>query len=103
MTGIAPGSHRGGFHYSYAVGVSQRSLRSKVPRLLECLLCVAQLGDPEYHDACEPGEFAVVDFMTKEKAWFERPPGATNEVVTGMVESTFAAVALQVLPSVWIV
>lgn len=103
MTGAAIPGNRGNFHSRYAVPALRNATRERSARLLDCLLCIAQRDDPEYLAECDAKEFAVVDFKTKEKAWFEAPPGATDDVICGMVESTFAASAIQVAPTLWIV
>jgi hypothetical protein len=94
---------RASFHSQYAVQSGSRDKHCKWPRLLECLIYVVRQEDPSYFDACDEGEFAVVDIATKEKAWFEMPKGAAPADITGMVESTFAAPALQVDLALWIV
>lgn len=101
MTAI-PGQ-RATFHSRYVGAADRRDKRQKWPRLLEGLVCVVYCGDPRYLDPCDEREFAVVDRVTKEKAWFEMPSGATPEDVTGMIESTFAAPALRVDRLLWIV
>lgn len=98
-------AHRGTFHERYLKAKDVRDHTSRVvwPRLLDCLVCVAQSDDPEYMQACDKGEFAVVDVVTKEKAWFEMPFNATPEIVTAMVESHFGASAFRVGPKLWFV
>ena len=49
------------------------------------------------------GEFAVVDVVTKEKAWFEMPYGATPEIVRALIEGHFDAPAFRVGPKLWFV
>lgn len=95
---------RGTFHMSYAIAKEDRhKARAKWPRLLDCLRCVAQSDDPEYFLEAMPGEFAVVDVVTKEKAWFEMPYGCTPEIVQAMVEGHFAAQAFRVGEKLWLV
>ena len=94
---------RGSFHSRYSLAKEKRLCTTTGVRLLDCMLCVAPYGDPEYFDAPGAGEFAVVDVVTKEKAWFEMPHGCTPEMVTGMIESTFAATAYRVGNKLWFV
>ena len=94
---------RGNFHSRYFFPRDDFDLRKKLPRLLDCMIVAAPPGDPDYFAACDPGEFAVVDVDTKEKAWFEIPAGATPEVLTGMIESHFACSALHVAEFLWVV
>ncbi len=94
---------RGNFHNTYLIPREDLSWRKKWPRLLDCMFVAMASDDPDYFDAREPGEFAVVDVETKEKAWFEIPAGATPEVLTGMVESHFACSALRVDEFLWVV
>ncbi len=92
---------RGSFHSRYLRDSDKRP--GKTPRLLDCLIAIAATDDPDYFDAPEAAEFAVVDVVTKEKAWFEFPYGCTPEMVTGMIESTFASEAFRVGEKVWLV
>lgn len=96
-------SKRGSFHTNYALSKERRPVGRFTARLLDCMLAVAPHDDPDYFENPGPGEFAVVDVVTKEKAWFDMPHGATPEIITGMIENTFAASAFRVGPSLWIV
>lgn len=95
--------HRGTFHDRYLIPADIRDRRNPFPRLLECVLCLAQSDDPEYFQACEIGEFAVVDTKTGEKAWCEIPDGTSTANITAIVESHFAVKAHQVDQSLWVV
>lgn len=95
--------HRGTFHDSYLIPVDMRDRRNPFPRLLECVLCLAQSDDPEYFQACELGEFAVIDLQTGEKVWCEIPTDATAENITAIVEGHFAAKAHRVDQFLWVV
>ena len=96
-------AQRGTFHDSYIIPAGHRDRQNKPPRLLDCLLCVAQRDDPQYFFPCEESEFAVIDSVTKEKAWFELPAGASPEALTAMIEKAFALPALRVAPKLWVV
>jgi hypothetical protein len=99
---LTPG--RGNFHGRYLFPKTKESdVRERGPRLLDLLLCVAPGNDPEYMDAPKAGEFAVVDVVTKEKAWFEMPYGCTPEIVKSMVESCFQCSAYRVGNKLWFV
>lgn len=94
---------RGTFHMRYALPKEKRAMNADGVRLLDVLLVVVPSDDPEYFDTPEAGEFAVVDVVTKEKAWFEMPYGCTPDVVTGMVSRHFATSAYRVGPALWFV
>lgn len=97
-------AHRGNFHGTYVVKKENRHKGyAKWPRLLDCMVCVAQSDDPEYFDEPDAGEFAVVDVVTKEKAWFEMPFGCTPEIVHAMIEGLFGAPAFRVGSKLWFV
>jgi hypothetical protein len=96
-------SQRGSFHSQYIVPKGARDKSKTWPRLLDRLLCVAQVDDPDYLSPCGDMEFAVIDFATHEKAWFDMPPGATPDVLTRMVEEAFAATAFRADPKLWVV
>lgn len=96
--------HRGNFHQRYVIPAEKRHpIYAKFPRLLECMRCVAQSNDPEYFDEPDAGEFAVVDVVTKEKAWFEMPHGATPEIVHALIEGHFGSAAFRVGNKLWFV
>jgi hypothetical protein len=94
---------RGTFHQAYALPKNSEPHREKTHRLLDCLISVAPMGAPDYLDAPEAGEFAVVDTWTKEKAWFEMPNGCTPELVGQMIASTFNAGSFRISNKVWCV
>lgn len=94
---------RGTFADIYGFSRSELHWRHKWPRLLDCLLVVANGDDAEYFDPCAVDEFSVVDMHTAQKAWFEIPQGATPEVITGLVESHFASTARRITESTWAV
>lgn len=93
---------RGTFHGRYLTPKDKRPCTSTGPRLLDHLLSVAASDDPEYLRGPGNGEFAVIDVVTKEKAWFEMPHGCTPETVTGMVASCLNATPLRIGNKVWI-
>jgi hypothetical protein len=94
---------RATFHDRYAISKTELSFRLTWPRLIECILCTAQEGDPDYFEPCGANEFEVVDLRTKEKAWLEIPKGARPEVLTGLIESHFACKSHRVSESLWVV
>ena len=99
-----PTNKRGSFHGHYSLPQSQRI--AKTPpryRLLDCLLAVAASDDPEYMQPAGNGEFAVVDVITKEKAWFDMPPDCVPEMVTEMIEGCFLCSAYRVGNKLWFV
>lgn len=97
---------RGDFHRPYALDKNrpyQPASEGRTPRLMDHVMAVVASEDPDYMTDPAPGEFAVVDVVTKEKAFFEMPYGATPEIVTGMVSSHFAANAVRVGEKLWFV
>lgn len=97
-------AHRGTFHSAYVIPQEKRHKGyAKWPRLLDCLVCIAQSDDPEYLAAPDAGEFAVVDVVTKEKAWFEMPHGCTPEIAHALIEGHFGAPAFRVGNKLWFV
>lgn len=82
----------------YALGRAQRRLR-----LLDCMKAVVDETDPDYLGGANVGEFAVVDVVTREKAYFEQPEGYTPELISEMVESHFASRAFRVGHRLWFV
>lgn len=95
--------HRGTFASSYAVPKDEKHIGNKLQRLGDCLLSVAASDDPDYFTPAQAGEFCVVDVVTKEKAWFDMPHGATPENVTAMIESHFDSSAFRVGNKMWFV
>ena len=97
-------SKRGNFHGRYLTPkVPPRGALRTNFRLLDCLLTVAPHTDADYMTAARIGEFAVVDVVTFEKAWFDMPPECTPEMVTVMVESCFMSKAYRVGNKLWFV
>ncbi|MES2979732.1 MAG: hypothetical protein V4731_15015 [Pseudomonadota bacterium] len=94
---------RATFHNRYAIKRSTLAYRNNWPRLVECILCIAKDGDPDYFQPGAEREFEVVDLRTREKAWLEIPLGAAPEVLQGMIESHFACRAHRVSEWLWVV
>lgn len=95
---------RGTFRSQYSTPKAVRAMTATAPRLLDYLLSVVEHGDPDYFTNPKADEFAVVDVVTREKAWFEMPRAdSTPDSITGMISSTFAASAFRVGPRVWFV
>jgi hypothetical protein len=94
---------RGSFHGRYLKTPLQRDKRSKLPRLLDCLLLVVQWGDLRYLAQPDPGEFVVVDLEQREKGFFELPRGATPDDLHGMIEGQFGARAERIGEFTWVV
>ena len=105
MTLIEPdvSAARGSFRAAYAVIKTERSITSTLPRLLDHVLSIAEHGDDDYFVNAGGNEFAVVDVVTREKAWFEMPKGCTPDNITAMIESTFDASAFRVGSRLWFV
>lgn len=98
-----PGCKRGNFHQRYLLEQAKLDHRHDGWRLLDCLLVVVPETDPDYFDEPDAGEFAVVDVLTREKAFFDMPHGCTPAKVTEMARSHFASMAYQVGPELWFV
>lgn len=96
-------NRRGNFHTRYALDQSKLDHRHDGWRLLDCLLTVVPQTHAQFFDDAISGEFAVLDTVTMEKAFFEMPHGCTPEKVTNMAQSHFAATAHQIAPKLWIV
>lgn len=95
--------HRGTFQTPHTIPKSDRVLGVMRFRLGDCLLFVAPTDGPDYFTPAHAGEFCVVDVVTKEKAWFEMPIGASPEMITGMIESHFDSSAFRVGNKMWFV
>jgi hypothetical protein len=93
------GGPRVGEHLRHHTGV-QRDMQW---RLMDLCLCIAASDDEDYLRCADPGEFAVVDVVTKEKAWFEMPFGATPHNITALIESHFNVSAIRVGEKLWFV
>lgn len=95
---------RGSFHGRYIKAQEERDKRyARLPSLLDCMEVVMQSDDPAYLDGCAAAQFAVVDVVTKEKAIFELPYGATPAIVTALIEGHFGSAAFRVGPKLWFV
>lgn len=97
---------RGNFHQIYLIKKGDRyalGREQKRLRLLDCLVVVLPESDPEYLIGAKVGEFAVVDVVTREKAYFDHPEGYTPELISTMVESHFASRAFRVGHRLWFV
>lgn len=99
----APRGHRPRFTSAYAVPRNASASRAKGHRLTDCLLTVEQYGTAAFFVAAASQEFAVIDTMRKEKAFFEVPPGATVDSITAMIESHFDASAFRADAKLWLV
>ena len=97
------GQARGSFRSVYAFKKDEPYRHGKGLRLLDCLICFWDHESGAYFNAPGAGEFCVVDVVTKEKAWFELPFGATPETITAMIRSHFAADAFRVGDRLWFV
>lgn len=100
---------RGSFRHRYAhAGEIRGRMRNPMVheagwRLMDLCLCIAESYDDEYFNGEEAGEFAVVDVVTKQKAWFEMPHDCNPDMVTGMIASHFNASAFRVGEKLWFV
>jgi len=97
------GLHRATFQSPYLFKKSQRQIRPMAPRLGDQMLCVVKYGERDYLQQTSDGEFSVLDLATRQKAWFETPPGATPDQITAMIEGHFDATAFRVASDLWIV
>jgi hypothetical protein len=96
-------SHRPRFTSAYAVPRNARHANAKGYRLGDCLLIVEVYGTPAFFTDTAADEFAVIDTVRKEKAWFEKPPGATVDSIAAMIESHFDASAFRADNRLWLV
>lgn len=94
--------NRGTFHQRYSQASNKEPGRTNY-RLLDCMLTVAPLGDPDYLLPPKDGEFAVIDTWSKEKAWFEMPFGCTPDMVDAMIASSFNAGPFRISNKIWCV
>lgn len=91
---------RGNFHSAYTQEANGRT----PPRLLDYLLQIKRPGDAGYFQAPFDGdEFAVVDLVRQEKAFFERPAKMDSLGVHRLIQSLFEAMPLEVSPGVFVV
>jgi hypothetical protein len=73
-------------------------------RLMDCALAVWELAEcPK--TMCPPGEgeFVVLDYVTREAAYFEWPLGADALQIHKMIQGHFGVGALRLFPGVWVV
>ena len=94
---------RGTFHGAYLIPKDKRSPKATGWRLLDLLLWTVRWGDEHYLQPCDSDQFAVVDVVTMEKAWFDMPHGCTPDGVTSMVSSCFGVSAYRVGLKLWFV
>ena len=72
-------------------------------RLLDLLIGIATKTQEQFMDAAEKTEFAVIDLLREEKAFFEMPDGVDADYVHSMIESTFNSRALRISSRTWVV
>lgn len=58
---------------------------------------------PQFMNGVEKKEFAVIDLLREEKAFFEMPDGVDADYVHSMIESTFNSRALRISARTWVV
>lgn len=95
--------HRPTFHESYVKPQTARDRRARWPRLLDCIRVIVQRGDARYLDEADADEFVVIDLATREKAYCEWPPGASADILHGMIEGFFGEAAERIAEKVWCV
>lgn len=91
--------HRATFNSPYVFGTKE----AKKPRLRDCLLCIAEPGGRDFFAETQKTEFAVLDVLSKSKAWYERPPGADESQIEAMIESHFGTRAFRADTRLWFV
>lgn len=96
---------RGAFHGAYSLPKERRDMmRKHRHRLLDLLIGISTKAMPQFMDHAEDKiEFAVIDLLREEKAFFEMPDGIDTEYVHSMIESTFNSRALRIDANTWIV
>lgn len=95
---------RGAFHGAYALPKEQRDIpRKHQHRLLDLLIGISTKTQPQFMAAAGEKEFAVIDLLREEKAFFEMPAGVTPEYVHSMIESTFNSRSLRIASRTWVV
>lgn len=87
---------------TFASGYANRG-NPKQPRLMDCMLCIADRGHREFFAETRSNEFSVIDVLTKSKAWFEKPPGFDVSQVEAMIESHFGVRAFRADTRLWLV
>ena len=99
----APG--RGAFHGAYSLPKERRDMAKKHRhRLLDLLLGICTKTMPAFMDHAAPDiEFAVIDLLREEKAFFEMPEGVDIDYVHSMIESTFNSRSLRIDDNTWVV
>lgn len=94
---------RANFHSRYAVPKHKREATSTGYRLGDLIRVIVEPGEIESLNDAGPGEFAVLDLKTLEKAFLELPYGATPASVKAMIESHFDTHAIRATEKLWIV
>ena len=95
---------RGAFHGAYALPAERRDLHRKHQhRLLDLLIGIATKTQEQFMDGAQAKEFAVIDLLREEKAFFEMPDGVDAEYLQSMIESTFNSRALRINSRTWVV
>ena len=104
---IAAAEHtagRGAFHGAYSLPKERRDMmRKHRHRLLDLLIGISTKRMPEFMIHADEKEFAVIDLLREEKAFFEMPEGIDTAYVHSMIESTFNSRALQIDANTWVV
>lgn len=95
---------RGAFHGAYALPADRRDLHRKHQhRLLDLLIGISTKTMPQFMDGAASKEFAVIDLLREEKAFFEMPDGVDVDYIGSMIESTFNSRALRISSRTWVV
>ena len=94
---------RATFHSRYAVPKHKREATSTGYRLGDLIRVIVEPGELDSLKDAGPGEFAVLDLKTSEKAFCELPYGATPATVKAMIESHFDTHAIRATEKLWIV
>ena len=94
--------YRGRFCDSYALG-KDRYQRAKGLRLMDCELRRYAAGAEGYLDPLQKDEFAVVDTVTHEKAYFQAPQTLCVDAIGKMIANHFAAIPVRIAARIWIV
>lgn len=104
---IAAAEHtagRGAFHGAYSLPKERRDMmRKHQHRLLDLLIGICTKTMPQFMVNAEKTEFAVIDLLREEKAFFEMPQGIDTAYVHSIIESTFNSRALQIDANTWVV
>ena len=95
---------RGAFHGAYALPAERRDMHRKHQhRLLDLLIGISTKTMPQFMDGTAAQEFAVIDLLREEKAFFQMPDGVDTAYVQSMIESTFNSRALRISSRTWVV